>query len=143
MPGRPPDPNAIRRNKRVGPLQLPAGGRPGPAPIWPIDAIDNGETRQLWSDLWKTPQAVAWERLGWTRIVARYVLYVLQAEQPGAVAGVLNECRQLEDRLGLTPKAMRLLMWEIVTDEVSERRAERQELNSSVRSRIRAVDSAI
>ncbi|HEU4542213.1 MAG TPA: hypothetical protein VFR23_13880 [Jiangellaceae bacterium] len=40
----------------------------------------------------------------------------------------------LEDRLGLTPKAMRLLLWEVVADEVAEKRHE-----SGARGRIKAV----
>lgn len=36
MPGPPPNPNAIRRNARVGPVVLPAGGRAGSTPNWPL-----------------------------------------------------------------------------------------------------------
>jgi hypothetical protein len=48
----------------------------------------------------------------------------------------MSEARQLEDRLGLTPKAMRLLLWEIASDELAERRPVD---TSDVRQRIRAV----
>jgi hypothetical protein len=71
----------------------------------------------VWRDLWRTPQAVAWEDLGWTRVVARYAVVLLAAER--LEAGPLAEARQLEDRLGLTPKAMRLLLWTI-DDDVEE-----------------------
>jgi hypothetical protein len=71
--------------------------------------------------LWHTPQAVAWERLGWTRVVARYVLVVLAAEAD-LDAKVLAQAVVLEDRLGLTPKAMRLLLWEVASDEVTSQR---------------------
>jgi hypothetical protein len=73
----------------------------------------------LWADLWRTPQAVAWFELGWSRVVARYVRLLIQSENPDvdspAYAGValLGEVRQLEDRLGLTPLAMRRLQWEM------------------------------
>ncbi len=36
MPGPPPNPNAIRRNTRVGLTRLPAGGRRGRTPKWPL-----------------------------------------------------------------------------------------------------------
>lgn len=36
MPGPPPNPNAIRRNARVGMVRLPAGGRTGRMPRWPL-----------------------------------------------------------------------------------------------------------
>lgn len=47
----------------------------------------------------------------------------------------LAEARQFEDRLGLTPKAMRLLLWEITSDEVEEQRKS----STGVRKRIKAV----
>jgi hypothetical protein len=78
--------------------------------------------KTVWATLWKTPQAVMWDRLGWTRTVARYCRLVVQAEQVGADVKVLGEARQLEDRLGLTPKAMLSLRWKITADEVDEQR---------------------
>ncbi|MFI6681892.1 hypothetical protein [Kribbella sp. NPDC050470] len=42
----------------------------------------------------------------------------------------------LADRLGLTPKAMRLLLWEIVEDEIA---AQREDPSDGVRGRIKAV----
>lgn len=36
MPGPPGNPNAIRRNPRVGVVVLPAGGRKGRTPTWPL-----------------------------------------------------------------------------------------------------------
>jgi hypothetical protein len=48
----------------------------------------------------------------------------------------LAEARHLEDRLGLTPKAMRLLMWTVASDEVAEKR---QETSAGARGRIKAV----
>ncbi|NHA02021.1 hypothetical protein G5V59_26895 [Nocardioides sp. W3-2-3] len=37
-----------------------------------------------------------------------------------------KESRQYADRLGLSPKGLRLLMWTIAVDEVKERRDERR-----------------
>jgi hypothetical protein len=131
--GRLPSENPVRRNARVGPLMLPAGGRQGLAPNWPLGAADLAESR-LWTELWATPQAVAWEQHGWTRVVARYVRCALAAEMLDKNA--LAEARQLEDRLGLTPKAMRMLLWQIAPDEVAEKR---QETSDGARGRIKAV----
>lgn len=36
MPGPPANPNAVRRNPRVGLVRLPAGGRTGRTPKWPL-----------------------------------------------------------------------------------------------------------
>lgn len=71
----------------------------------------------LWEHLWKLPQSVEWERLDYIRTVARYVRIVIEAEST-LDTKLLSEARQLEDRLGLTPRAMQTLRWE--TDEPKE-----------------------
>ena len=111
--------NPQRRNARVGPLLLPAEGRSGPAPAWPLDFEMTTEETRAWRELWSTPQAVAWEKLGWTRTVARYCRIMVEAERPGAKSDVRNSATSMEDRLGLTPKAMRLLLWAITEDETT------------------------
>lgn len=131
----PPKHDPVRRNSRVGPLKLPAEGRAGDPPKWPLPGRVSAAERGAWAALWATPQAVAWERLGWTRTVARYCRILVEAEARDAPAKATMEARQLEDRLGLTPKSMRMLLWEIVSDEVTERR----EQPTNVRSRIKAV----
>lgn len=125
-----------RRNPRAGPVKLPAAGRAGDPPPWPLAGRTTIAERKAWAELWSTPQAVAWEQLGWTRTVARYCRLMVEAEKRNAPAKALAEARQLEDRLGLTPKSMRLLLWEIARDEVAE---QRQASDSDVRSRIKAV----
>lgn len=72
--------------------------------------------RAVWRDLWRTPQSVQWERLGWTRDVAQYVRHKVLGE-----LGELDdakEARQWSDRLGLTPLAMLRLRWEV--EQVAE-----------------------
>ena len=134
MPGPAPKP-ADQRRRRNAPLantvQLPAAGRPGPPPPWPLTRQVDLEAT-IWAELWSTPQAAAWERLGVSaaRVVARYTHLLAQLEdgaagsKPTAAAMFLGEVRQLEDRLGLTPMAMLRLRWEIVADELAERREE-------------------
>jgi hypothetical protein len=131
----PPAPKVepVRRNPRVGPLKLPAGGRQGPPPDWPLSGELDAQLRRIWIDVWHTPQAVEWERLGWNRVVARYCLVLGAAEQLDMQA--LAEARQLEDRLGLTPKSMRMLLWQVVTDEVAAKR----EMAKGARGRVKAV----
>lgn len=163
--GPPPDPNALRRDRRedkAGWTLLPAAGRQGDVPEWPLGAhiglatklelleteremlgvqIDAGvaprgavakvakldqavaELRArveaatamevgLWATLWATPQAVAWEQLRWTREVALYVRWQVQAELGDLDAG--KEARQWSDRLGLNPTALLRNRWKIV-----------------------------
>lgn len=133
-----PKANPIRRNARVGPLMLPASGRQGPPPEWPIPGARIPAEILAWAQLWATPQAVAWETLGWTRTVARYCRVMIEAERDDASAAMLAQCSVLEDRLGLTPKAMRALLWQIAPDEVAEKRDEQA---PDVRSRLRAVEA--
>ncbi len=87
--------------------------------------------------MWATPHAVAWERMGWTRTVARYCRLLLSAEEPDAAVTLLGEVRQLEDRLGLSPMSMRRLLWEVVEDEVAELRDVER---TSARVRLKAVE---
>jgi|SRR6266540_2451405 len=103
--------------------------------MWPLPGQMTAAERKAWAQLWVTPQAVAWERLGWLRTIARYCRVMVESEKRDAPMKALAEARQLEDRLGLTPKAMRMLLWEIVSDEVAEQRQD----PSDVRSRIKAV----
>jgi hypothetical protein len=152
-----------RRNASLATTQLPAEGRTGPSPRWPLapnvalagalDAAERQHTKieellqddptpalirqlgraderiailraqlkttvlselQVWFELWRTPQAVMWERLGWTHDVAQYARWQALGE-----SGDLNaskEARQLGDRLGLTPLALLRLRWEILED---------------------------
>lgn len=123
MPGPTPNPNARRRNARPDWRTLPASGRDGEAPEWPIGRAPSQAALALWTDLWKTPQAEAWESLGWTRVVARYTKLVLLSESSKASAHMLGEVRQLEDRLGLTPMAMKRLQWEIEAAPASDESA--------------------
>jgi hypothetical protein len=134
----PPSFQPREHKARVGPVLLPAEGRQGDPPRWPASGRQTGAERQAWADLWHTPQAVAWERLGWTREVARYCRLLVASEKPGATAAVHAQATALADRLGLSPKAMRLLLWQVVSDEVTEQRGQAEA--SPVRERLRAVE---
>ncbi|MGW1134569.1 hypothetical protein [Streptomyces griseoluteus] len=195
--GPPPKPagERRRRNATVAMTRLPAGGRQGDPPKWPLiddvvattqrdmarrqadeyelqllepdlqgrqrasvqrklDAAQSAATvldkqieataaleAELWRDLWSTPQAVAWELLGWTREVAQYVRWKVKAELGDLDSS--KEARQLGDRLGLTPLAMLRLRWEVAPDEVAEQRQERTTAarKKTARQRLRVVDS--
>lgn len=123
------------RKRGVGTRKLPAEGRKKSPPAWPLPGDPTPDEISAWAQLWSTPQAVAWEQLGWTRTVARYCRVMVVAEGVDASAAILAQATALEDRLGLTPKAMRLLLWEITEDEVSNKR----ESKSNARQRVKAV----
>lgn len=107
----------VRRNARVGPFMLPAKGREGEVPVWPLPGRQSPAEREAWVQLWSTPQAFAWETLGWTRTVARYCRLMVRAEKLDAYAALHAQATALEDRLGLSPKSMRMLLWQIAPDE--------------------------
>lgn len=116
MPGPAPNPNARRPNRHRGGQSdwrtLPAAGRSGPVPPFPYGRMSKA-LDSLWEDLWRTPQAVAWEDLGWTRTVGRYARMLLAAEAKDAPTSLLGEVRQMEDRLGLNPMSLRKLLWRV------------------------------
>lgn len=113
MPGPPPKRNVRRRNARPDWVALPADGRKGRAPRWPL----SGRVQRGWAELWRRPQAVMWERNHDEFLVARYLILrnTIQDELDHSVvnATAMAELRQIEDRLGLSPMAMKRLQWEI------------------------------
>lgn len=143
MPGPPPKPDnqRRRRNATVAMTRLPSEGRTGETPEWPL-ASSAAYDPDLWAELWSTPQAVAWERLGagTVRVVARYVVLLAEADVGEPKAAM--EVRQLEDRLGLSPLAMLRLRWEVAADEVAEQRSAR-EADAKPTRRLRVVDGAV
>lgn len=133
MPGPAPKPEGQRRRRNAAPttLKLPAEGRSGNVPTWPL----LGRAPRLWADLWRLPQAAAWERLQMHRLVAKYVqdshdvgelrkLMVRTGEPPAQYASLKSRVDRLEAELGLTPTGLLKNRWEIVADEVAERRDE-------------------
>lgn len=113
-----------RRNARPDWVQLPQAGRDGPTPRWPL----NGRTPKGWVELWRKPQAIMWEQNGDEYLVARYLSVRNLVQNPQSMddvnAAALGELRQMEDRLGLSPMAMKRLMWEIDATPVEEGLAE-------------------
>lgn len=119
-PGPPPQRDVRRRNHRPGWRTLPAEGRYGDTPPWPLRPRPAKPVADRWVVLWATPQAAAWEDQGYDHVVARYALKVVAAEAPDATAALLSEVRQLEDRLGLTPMAMRRLAWDLSEETTTD-----------------------
>ncbi|MFF7991758.1 hypothetical protein ACFZDG_18435 [Kitasatospora xanthocidica] len=140
-----------RRNASIAMTQLPAEGRQGEAPRFPLPPLvvkdlDLSALREreldLWADLWSTPQAVMWERTHAVLTVARFVRFSVLAENGNTKPA--TEARQLEDRLGLNPQAMLRLRWEIAPDEVAEQRQSRTTRRPvSARQRLRVVDPGV
>ena len=112
-----PDPNALRRERDQGEwTMLPAAGREGDAPVWPLAGQSDREV-ELWGRLWCKPQALMWERLGQELEVALLVRNLAAVEQPGAPVNLGTLVRQQQDSLGLTTPGLRANRWRIVAVE--------------------------
>lgn len=113
MPGPAPKKHARFGTGRAGWVVLPVEGRTGHTPAWPL----SGRSPAGWADLWRKPQAVMWEKNGDEFLVARYLKLRNMIQDPDTMddvnAAALSELRQMEDRLGLSPMAMKRLQWEM------------------------------
>ncbi len=120
-----PDPNALRRDRPGDQAEwtaLPADGRPGDPPAWPLPRPINRE-RAVWAYLWSKPQAAAWEREGDdVMLVALYTRRWVEAEVRFSTAASTTIVRQLADELGITSSGMARRKWRLATDEIAERR---------------------
>lgn len=161
--GPPPDPNALRRDRKDDGewLTLPAGGRDGEPPEWPLttftgekkvkkaggrsddDAsvfvVDHERELELWRSLWAKPQAVAWEKLGLEYEVGLLVRRMSEAEQPGSHTSTGTLVRQMMDSLGLTTPGLRSNRWRLSDDELGQAREEKADRPPSSRDRFRVV----
>lgn len=136
MPPAPKHPSQrVRRNKDVPMNQLPAEGRTGRTPTWPISPATPDELK-AWKSVWRLPQAVVWERHHLERIVARYVRLMVAAESPDAPVTMQGQVVKLEEHLLLTPHHLKQARYEIV---VSDEPKQAATAPSAVR-RLRAVD---
>lgn len=143
--GPPPNPASRRQsgNQAHTWTDLPADGFDGPIPSWPLlgldgmgDAADAFHDRELdvWSAVWRSPQAAAWALNGWTHDVALYVRFLVIGETGDLKAA--TEARMWSDRLGLNPAAMLKNRWRVRGDEVA---AARVEPAKAARKRLKVV----
>lgn len=140
-----PAPDALRRNAPTIPTtSLPASGRKGVAPAPPFGMDLGAEGSAWWSWAWSTPQAAGWS-VGDEYLVARRASLEDDLAALAAVEGLdcgnldgaddelrkliqriaalatgrlqlMREMREIDDRLGLTPKGLAALRWKIVDD---------------------------
>lgn len=138
-----PDPMALRRDRPSDKAEwtdLPAAGRKGQTPKWPLPDQLAGEA-ELWKRQWRRPQAVVWERNGQELEVALFVRALVVSEGPKASAADRNVVQRKMADLGLTVPGMRANRWRIV-DEAEQKRSGRRQVRaeSSVRDRLKVVE---
>jgi hypothetical protein len=139
-----PDPTALRRERDAGEWTiLPAEGRQGATPDWPLTEQTDRED-DLWVRLWEMPQALMWERYGQEIEVALYVRRLAEAEARESSVALSTLVRQLADSLGLSTPGMRANRWRV--DRPSEQDEQPAGPStvptiapSSARARLRAV----
>lgn len=144
-----PDPNALRRNRAqdaAGWVTLPAAGRAGRAPRWPLSEQTDRE-HDLWRELWRRPQAVMWERLDQRYEVAMFARNLARAEKRDASIELQKVVRQYLDSLGLSVQGMLRNRWKIAEPVARPAAAARTAKaaaprRASARSRLTVVDNA-
>lgn len=112
--GPPPDPNALRRDRGTDAAwtTLPASGRSGDPPAWPLE-LQTERERVLWGREWKRPQALMWERNGQEHEVALYVRCLVQSEDPDSPVSLRTLVRQMQEGLGLSIPGLARNRWVI------------------------------
>lgn len=116
-----PDPMSGRSDRRGLSLRvLPVEGYAGEVPVFPLPLASERELA-LWSQVWTTPQAVAWAEEPWRwYTVGEWVRWSVKAEAPEAPAALIAAKIRLADQLGLTPAGLKENGWSVgVTDEVA------------------------
>jgi len=116
--GPPPDPMALRRDRDRGDwVRLPASGREGDIPDWPLGTSNARELR-LWAEEWRRPQAVMWDARGQQLEVALYVRAVVVSEGRKATAADRGLVLRYMDDLGVSQGGLAKNHWTIVLPEV-------------------------
>lgn len=110
------NPNALRRERGGADfIRLPASGRAGEPPEWPLSRQSSRE-KALWATEWRRPQAIRWAAQGQAVEVAMYVRTLVAAEKAKAPASMRVVLRQQMDALGLTEPGLQKNRWLIVED---------------------------
>jgi hypothetical protein len=116
-----PAPPGQRRKTKLGSgvwrTLVPADVPVPPMPSPPRDRRWTQEAKSAWTAWWSSPMAGQW--LEADQVALRRALRLVDDAARG-VRGAHTALTQLEDRLGLTPKARRYLMWEARPESVAE-----------------------
>ena len=119
-------------------MQLPAAGRAGEAPAWPLSRPTAREL-EFWDREWRRPQAIMWEANGQEAEVAMYCRTLKDAEKPKASVALRTLVRQQQEVLGISLPGMLRLRWKIVAQPVGAARAAP---TSDARARLKVVADA-
>lgn len=134
-----PDPNALRRDRDGDSwVTLPAEGRSGSAPKWPLAGKSKRE-EELWNQEWRRPQAVIWEANGQEIEVALYVRSLIAAEKTDAATNARTLVKQQQEALGLSLPGLLRNHWKIEDSRPTETKQRPAASASQARNRFRVV----
>lgn len=139
--GPPPDPNALRRDRPSDGewVSLPAEGRDGPPPEWPLEQQTDREA-VLWELFWSLPQAVMWERHRQEHFVALYVRRAAEAERRDAPTALTTLVKQMSEDLGISTGGLHRNRWRIEDAEPVSGPVRSRSGAGSVKDRFKVVD---
>lgn len=139
-----PDPSSARSEKRdINLTALPSEGRRGNAPAFPLPQIQRPEFSEksqsqtksfrareiaIWRQIWKTPQACAWDTQPWRLdTIAEYCRIKAAVElDPDSNAALLSRLREYRNEIGLSPDGLKMNGWAIAVDEVGAKAEEKR-----------------
>ena len=101
--------NAAKSGKRVTVLPME---HDFPVPKPPAGVTFTTQERKTWRDLWRSPQASQWDE-SYGVAVATYVLYSSRLFAGEGAAWLAQEHRHIGESLGLTPRGMAALGWQM------------------------------
>jgi len=135
-----PDPNALRRERDGDQWrELPAAGRDGELPEWPFPDQSEAE-RELWSDLWRLPQAVVWEEQLQHLQVALYCRRFVEASAPKSATSLSTLVKQLAEDLGLSLSGMARNQWRIGSSDRPKAKPAARRSSSKAKLKVVAGD---
>lgn len=106
-----PDPDSLTQADGEWTI-LPASGREGDVPAWPLDRQTEREA-DLWVREWSRPQAIMWEHAGQQLEVALFVRSLVDAESAEASVAARTLVRQQMEALGISVPGMLRNRWRI------------------------------
>lgn len=139
------DPNALRRGKERSDdlTHLPAAGRPGPAPAWPLTRPSPRELVH-WTREWARPQAVVWERMDLAVEVAAYVRTLALFERPKSPIALGTLLKQQQENLGLSLPGLSRRGWVIDSDSPAPKVTKADDPDrASAKARFQAIEGGI
>jgi len=113
-----PEAGALRRDRpsdQAGWTHLPAPGRAGDPPPWPL-ARQKAFEKVRWAAEWTRPQALMWEARGQALEVALYVRAAVIAEGSKALASDRALVLRFMDDLGISSGGLAKNRWVIDRD---------------------------